>query len=400
MNTHVFTQTIGDCAALIRNGGLVSVPTETVYGLAGDGMNPEAVKKIYEVKGRPSVKPLSLMVSGKEDMPRYAADIPDAALFLADRYWPGPLTIVLKAQEVIPDIVLAGGNTVGLRCPDHPLTLQLIRDSGTALAAPSANLSGSKSPVCAQDVLDVFDGKIEAVIDGGPCTLKTESTLIDLSSKPYRILRAGAVSEAELADALVEKMCVIGITGVTGAGKTTALDFYKEKGACVMDCDTLYHEMLSKPCSMIDEILEHFPTVRDEAGGIDRKKLGEIVFHDQNELEILNTITHRYVLDEVKQWLGRRALEGYEIAAVDAVELISGGLSRFCDYTIAVLASRDNRVLRIMKRDAIDREHAEQRIAAQKSDDYYKENCTFVVYNDSGTEAFRNELYKIDRSVN
>ena len=400
MNTFVFRRETGSSAEIIRRGGLVSVPTETVYGLAGDGMNPDAVKRIYEVKGRPAVKPLSLMVSGKDEMCRYAAEVPDAAVYLAEKYWPGPLTIVLKAKDAIPDIVLAGGKTVGLRCPDHPLTLQLIRESGTALAAPSANLSGGKSPVCAEDVLAVFDGQIEAVIDGGPCALKIESTLIDLSAKPYRVLRAGAVSEEELADALTEKMTIVGITGVSGAGKTTALSWYREKGACVLDCDALYHEMLSKPCRMNDEILENFPTVQDEAGGIDRKKLAEIVFQDAVKLDLLNAVTHRHILAEVRQWLRRRAMDGYEAAAVDAVELISGGLAEFCDYTVAVLASRETRIRRIMRRDGIDREHAGMRVSAQKSDEYYIKNCTFAVYNDGEEDALKTELDKIDRSVN
>ena len=107
MITRVFHDGTGDCAQIIRHGGLVSVPTETVYGLAGDGLNPEAVSRIYEVKGRPSVKPLSLMISGKDDMNLYAAEIPQAAEYLAEKYWPGPLTIVLKAKDSIPDIVLA-----------------------------------------------------------------------------------------------------------------------------------------------------------------------------------------------------------------------------------------------------------------------------------------------------
>ncbi len=397
MKTLVFHHETGTCADIIRSGGLVSVPTETVYGLAGDGMNPEAVKQIYEVKGRPAVKPLSLMISGKSEISRYAESVPEAAEFLADRYWPGPLTIVLKAKNTIPDIVLAGGKTVGLRCPDHPLTLQLICEAGTALAAPSANLSGGKSPVCAEDVLAVFDGQIDALIDGGPSILKKESTLIDLSTKPYRILRIGAVSETELSDVLVEKMCIIGITGVSGAGKTTALDYYREKGACVLDCDELYHNMLSKPCNMINEILEHFPYAGDGNGGVDRKKLSKIVFHDALELEALNAITHRYILTEVRKWLRKSAMDGYSCAVIDAVELIAGGLKEYCDYTIAVLAPRERRIQRIMQRDGLDKEHAEQRVAAQKNDEYYISNCTYVVYNNTGTKAFWNELNEIDR---
>ena len=138
MNTRVFRGDVSGAAELIAAGGLVAVPTETVYGLAGDGTDVQAVERIYEVKGRPEVKPLSLMVPGQEAMERYCEDVPPQAKLLAERFWPGPLTIILKSRPLVPEIVRAGGETVGLRCPDHPDTLALLRACGVPLAAPSA----------------------------------------------------------------------------------------------------------------------------------------------------------------------------------------------------------------------------------------------------------------------
>ena len=162
-----------------------------MYGLAGNGLDVEAVERIYEVKGRPEVKPLSLMVPGPEAMELYCEDVPPQARALAERFWPGPLTIILTSKPLVPEIVRAGGATVGLRCPDHPDTLELLRRCGVPLAAPSANPSGAPSPKTAGEVLSYFDGLIEAVIDGGECGLGRESTIIDLSSRPVPDTQAG-----------------------------------------------------------------------------------------------------------------------------------------------------------------------------------------------------------------
>lgn len=186
MKTQRITTEIAQAADAIRAGQLVAVPTETVYGLAGNGLDPKAVAQIYEVKGRPSVKPLSLMVHDASAMARYCDPVPQAAHTLAEAFWPGPLTIVLRAKACVPEIVRAGGQTVGLRCPDHPATLALIEAAQLPLAAPSANPSGAPSPKTADDVLAYFDGQIAAVIDGGPCGIGRESTLVDLSCTPYR----------------------------------------------------------------------------------------------------------------------------------------------------------------------------------------------------------------------
>ena len=184
----------------ILRGGLVAVPTETVYGLAGNGLDAYAVARIYDVKGRPAVKPLSLLLPGLEVAETVCEIIPESARLLAEAFWPGPLTLVLPRSEAVPDIVTAGGDTIGVRCPDHPKTLEFLRLAGVPAAAPSANISNSPSPKCAEDVLEYFDGKIDCVIDGGICELGVESTLVLLSSEPgfCKILRQGALAEGDI----------------------------------------------------------------------------------------------------------------------------------------------------------------------------------------------------------
>jgi len=183
---------------VLKRGGLVAVPTETVYGLAGNGLDADAVAGIYEVKGRPAIKPLSLLVPDLIVAATVCAEIPESARMLAEAFWPGPLTIVLPRKNTVPDIVTAGGVTIGVRCPDHPKTLELLRLAGVPAAAPSANLSDMPSPKSADDVLAYFDGLIDCVIDGGVCKLGVESTIISLVSEPYKILRQGALAEEDI----------------------------------------------------------------------------------------------------------------------------------------------------------------------------------------------------------
>lgn len=387
MNTKRFISCTDELVGIMRGGGLVAVPTETVYGLAGNGLDEKAVAEIYEVKGRPEVKPLSLMVHDAASMERYCESVPPQAYTLAKRFWPGPLTIVMKAKPCVPEIVRAGGETVGLRCPDHPLTLELLEKSRVPFAAPSANPSGESSPKNADSVLEYFDGKIDAVLDGGECGIGRESTLIDLSRMPYRILRQGALPADEIADALVDGMKIIGITGGTGCGKTTALNELERRGALLIDCDAVYHRMLETDRPMLDEIEKYFPGAVVD-GKLDRKALGAVVFTDEEALRDLNIITHRHINLEIRRILREHAMNGGTLAAIDAIELFSSGLAKRCTATVGVIAGRDVRISRIMRRDGISREYAMMRVNAQRPNEYFIQKCSHVLENNGSQEEF------------
>ena len=398
MNTKRYISCTDELVGIMRGGGLVAVPTETVYGLAGNGLDEKAVAEIYEVKGRPEVKPLSLMVHDAASMERYCENVPPQAYTLAKKFWPGPLTIVMKAKPCVPEIVRAGGETVGLRCPDHPLTLELLEKSRVPFAAPSANPSGEPSPKNADSVLKYFDGKIDAVLDGGECGIGCESTLIDLSRTPYRILRQGALPADEIADAFVDSMKIIGITGGTGCGKTTALNELERRGALLIDCDAVYHRMLETDRPMLDEIEKYFPGAVID-GKLDRKALGAVVFTDEEALRDLNIITHRHINLEIRRILREHAMNGGTLAAIDAIELFSSGLAKRCTATIGVIADREVRIDRIMRRDGISREYAMMRVNAQRPNEYFIQKCSHVLENNGSQEEFIEKCRKTFEEV-
>ena len=180
-------------AAIVRSGGLVAFPTETAYGLGADATNADAVAKIFTVKGRPPTNPLICHIADEEMAKRYATIWPLAASRIAQRFWPGPITIVVPKQPTIVDSVTAGLPTVGLRAPAHELTLQLIRVFDGPIAGPSANRSNHVSPTTAQHVRDEFADAIDMILDGGPCEVGIESTVLDLSTPRPTILRPGAI---------------------------------------------------------------------------------------------------------------------------------------------------------------------------------------------------------------
>lgn len=179
---------------ILREGGLVAFPTETVYGLGADARNAEAIGRIYRAKGRPSTNPLIVHVAGQDVARRYAREWGPEAQRLAERFWPGPLTLVVEKDPSIVDVATAGKSTVGLRAPDHPLTLELLRRFDGPLAGPSANRSTRVSPTTAQHVREELGGAVDLILDGGPCSVGIESTVLDLTSSPARILRPGGVS--------------------------------------------------------------------------------------------------------------------------------------------------------------------------------------------------------------
>ena len=499
-------------ASILRSGGLLAIPTETVYGLGANGLNAAAVERIFEAKGRPQDNPLILHVPGPQWLARYCADVPPLAYVLAKRFWPGPLTMILKRKSAVPDVTTAGLDTVGVRCPDHPVTLAIIRAAGVPVAAPSANKSGRPSCTTAEDVLEDMDGRIEGVVDGGPCAVGVESTILDLTCDPPRLLRPGGLPLEELEsvvgtiavdkavvslleegekprapgmkyrhyapkapvtvvtgrpdrsareiaqrmgsgsgilcfdefaelfaghevrrlgswkdkaaqaqrvfealrafdgtdvtdiyaqcpdsrglglavgnrlkkaagfhviDADREKI-VIGFTGGSGAGKTSALRALRKMGGKVLDCDAVYYEMLEKDQGLRQAIREAFGEVFLPDGALDRQKLGNLVFGNEHKLEQLNQIIFYYVPLELQR---RMTEEPDGLYGLDAINLIEGGLGRLCDKTVAVTTPMELRVRRIMERDGISEEYARLRIGAQKPDSYYRENCDCVLEN-------------------
>lgn len=178
---------------LLRAGKLVGIPTETVYGLAADAANPQAVARIFAAKGRPNDHPVIVHIAGTEQIDDWARDVPPAAHKLAKAFWPGPLTLILKRQPHVPDAVTGGQDTVGLRAPAHPLTHELLQQFGGGLAAPSANKFGHISPTTAEHVRHEFGEEVPLVLDGGPCPIGVESTIVSLVGDTPLLLRPGGI---------------------------------------------------------------------------------------------------------------------------------------------------------------------------------------------------------------
>jgi L-threonylcarbamoyladenylate synthase len=181
-------------AEIIRGGGIVAFPTETVYGLGANGYNSLAVARIFEVKRRPSFDPLILHVADPADVRKLVKEIPSNAKKLIERFWPGPVTVVLLKEESIPDIVTAGLPSIAVRMPDHPMALSLIKESKCPIAAPSANPFGYLSPTTAEHVREQLGDQVDLILDGGPCTVGVESTIVSFLDGKTRLLRPGGVS--------------------------------------------------------------------------------------------------------------------------------------------------------------------------------------------------------------
>lgn len=525
MNTIVFhpesdPNAVRDAAAILRRGGLLGIPTETVYGLGADALNEDAVSRIFLAKGRPQDNPLIIHVPDASWLESYCRDVPPAAYQLAERFWPGPLTMILPRRDIVPLQTTGGLETVGVRCPNHPVTLAIIEAAGVPIAAPSGNTSGRPSPTTAAHMIEDMDGRIDGIVDGGPCTVGVESTIIDLTVTPPRLLRPGglpleslrqvlgevAVDKAvtgllaagerprapgmkyrhyaphapvtvvtgepersarriqgllsdtagvicfdeyaplfpghiihklgpaadksaqarHVFDALrtfdgtdvteifaqcpddgglglavanrlkkaagfhlidADRPLIVGLTGGTGAGKTSALAALVDLGGTVLDCDAVYHQMLSTDPALREAITAAFGPVFCPDGSLDRQKLGTLVFSDHAALDRLNAIVYEYLPPE----LMRRAA-GQSLVGLDAINLVESGLDRLCACTVAVLAPAEDRVRRIMARDGISRDYARLRISAQPSDGFYREHCSHILENTcAGPAQFRDQ---------
>ena len=196
--TEITNENIEAAAEIIRRGGLLGIPTETVYGLGADALNADACRRIYEAKGRPQDNPLIIHVPDSSWLEQYCENVPESAYRLAEAFWPGPLTMILPKKEIVPYRTTGGLDTVGVRCPKHPVTLAVIRAAGVPIAAPSGNTSGRPSPTTAADMIEDMDGRIDGIFDGGACSVGVESTIIDLTCRPPRLLRAGGLPLEEL----------------------------------------------------------------------------------------------------------------------------------------------------------------------------------------------------------
>ena len=533
MNTIVFhpesdPNAVRDAAAILRRGGLLGIPTETVYGLGADALNEDAVSRIFLAKGRPQDNPLIIHVPDASWLESYCRDVPPAAYQLAERFWPGPLTMILPRRDIVPLQTTGGLETVGVRCPNHPVTLAIIEAAGVPIAAPSGNTSGRPSPTTAAHMIEDMDGKIDGIVDGGPCTVGVESTIIDLTVTPPRLLRPGglpleslrqvlgevAVDKAvtgllaagerprapgmkyrhyaphapvtvvtgepersarriqgllsdtagvicfdeyaplfpghiihklgpaadksaqarHVFDALrtfdgtdvteifaqcpddgglglavanrlkkaagfhlidADRPLIVGLTGGTGAGKTSALAALEDLGGTVLDCDAVYHQMLRTDPALREAITAAFGPVFCPDGSLDRQKLGTLVFSDHAALDRLNAIVYEYLPPE----LLRRA-QGHTLVGLDAISLMESGLGRLCACTVAVLAPAEDRVRRIMARDGITEDYARLRISAQQPDAFYRERCSHILENNCATPAqFRDQARIFFRSM-
>ena len=206
METRIFSKKdIEEAAQILKAGGLVAFPTETVYGLGGNGLDKEAARKIYAAKGRPSDNPLILHVSKMEEVYPLVENVPEKAKRLMESFWPGPLTLILKKSKIVPLESTGGLDTVAIRCPDNALTLELIERAGLPVAGPSANLSGSPSPTEASHVYHDLSGRIEGILDDGAVGIGVESTILDMSTETPTLLRPGAITLEDLTDVLGEK---------------------------------------------------------------------------------------------------------------------------------------------------------------------------------------------------
>lgn len=198
------TETAKSAGKVLACGGVVAIPTETVYGLAANALNPEAVKKIFVAKGRPQDNPLIVHITEFNEIYPLVKEVPEAAKRLAKKYWPGPLTMIMPKSDIIPNETSGGLNTVAVRCPSHPVARAIIKASGVPLAAPSANISGRPSPTNFKYVYEDMNGKIDMIVDGGQCSVGVESTVITLAVNPPKLLRPGGITLNQLKEVLGE----------------------------------------------------------------------------------------------------------------------------------------------------------------------------------------------------
>lgn len=508
-------ETIAIAKEEILSGGIVGMPTETVYGLAANAFSSSALLKIFEAKGRPQDNPLIVHISGYEMLEQVTSCFSETARKLAEAFWPGPLTMILPKSDCLPCEVTAGLDTVGIRMPSHPVALDFIRACGVPIAAPSANLSGKPSPTKAEHVLKDLNGKIRWILEGGECQVGLESTVVRVEDDKVDLLRPGGITvenllevvsevhvndgvfaqlkEGEKAaspgmkykhyspdanvilvrgrlnsfcryvqehmddatgvlvfdgeekhfnipcitygarkdsaaqgnrlfDALREldekglktvyvrepdqegvglavynrllrscgfqvitaprqKPFIVGLTGQTGSGKSTVCRLLQEQNMKHIDCDVISRKV-SEIASVKEQMMTLFgKAVFDEEGNLNRKALAKLVFTDPSEMKKLDSVMYPVITKQILHEINRYSEEGYEIVLLDAPTLFESGADRFCDYILSVIAPEKERKQRIMKRDSLTEQEAENRMKAQKQDSFYKERSDALICN-------------------
>ena len=503
-------EAVKTAARLLQAGEVVAVPTETVYGLAANAFDSAAVGKIFAAKGRPQDNPLIVHIAYVQELFDLAKAVPTAALRLAEKFWPGPLTIILPKKDCVPDAVSGGLDTVAVRMPSHRGANAVIRAAGVPLAAPSANISGFPSPTDVRHVADDMTGRIAAVCDGGSCEFGVESTVLTLATPVPRLLRPGSVTKEQLESVLgtVEvdeavlkplaagqaaaspgmkyrhyapkaklsvvrgnaKMfddfirknaekddfilcfeeeqdkyapnCVtfgtendpfsqthrlfdalreldekgakkvwardpspdgvglavcnrlyraagfsfvnegktVGITGITGAGKSTLAQLFAERGYAIIDADKIARTITNEKavlCALADTFGQD---ILQEDGSLDRKKLGEKAFSSKENTEKLNNITHPAILSRIRSDAENCKRIGTN-AILDVPLLFETGLDEICDHTVYITADEQVRIERLVKRDGLSEDAIRQRMAARKDEQYFIEKSDTVIIN-------------------
>lgn len=501
---------------LLSQGEIVGIPTETVYGLAADATNPEAVRKIFAAKGRPADNPLIVHIADLSQWAPLVRAIPPEALRLAERFWPGPLTIILEKSDLVPMETSGGLSTVGVRFPAHPAAQAVIRAAGVPLAAPSANRSGRPSPTTFSHLREDMEGRAAALLDGGDCGVGVESTVLSLAGERPRLLRPGGVTLAQLesvlgevevdpavlhrlqegavasspgmkyrhyapkaevvlvdaspkkyanyvnqkaeqvpktyalcfeedlpylrCDRLVfgsrydsaaqahllfssldrldqlgarrvyahmpskngiglavynrmiraagfqiqrpEKAVIIGLTGPSGAGKSTVGELLREAGWAVIDCDGLTKSPAVYSPDCIRALQEKFGEDVAPGGKLDRKLLAGRALPFPEQKQALEAIVFPRILRALQEKIEEQQKAGHRVIVLDAPTLFEAGLDDQCDRILAVTATWEQRLARVMRRDGLTRQQCEARFQAQHDEEFFRLRADHMIQNE------------------